>query len=123
MRGQAHIAHILVQSFDYYERHLHLRHDERPIMVLVSLAHTTCVPLHVEVLDFPTSYAPYQLPAIYTPEKRGTVLGKQVLLGQLLTQTVEPDEALADFASSTRFAYFARMARLLKPLPGRTPGL
>ncbi len=123
MRGHAHVAHILVQSFDYYERRLHLRHDKQPITLLICLAHTTCVPLHVEVLDVPMSYDPYQLPAIYTPEKRRTVLGKRVVLGQLIAQTVDPDEALVDFAPSTRFAYLARMKHLLKPLPGRAPAL
>ena len=123
MRGTCYIAHVVVESFDYYERRLHLRRDERPITLLICEKHTTCVPLHVEVLAFPMSYDPYQLPIPYTTAKRGTVLGKRVLLGQLLSQVIEPDEALADCATSTRYAYLARLKQLRSPAPGRNPVL
>jgi hypothetical protein len=122
MRGERYIAHVVVHSFDYYERRLHLRRDERPINLLICGEHTTCVPLHVEVIfHFPMSYLPYQLPETYTPAKQGTVLGKQVVLGQLLSEVIEPDSALAGCARSTRYAYLARLKQLRTPSPGRNP--
>ncbi len=124
LRGEPYIAHVVVSSFDYYERRVHLRHDERPITLLICGQHTTCVPVHIEaVFSLPQSYDPYQLPAAYTPEKRGTMLGKRVVLGQLICQTIEPEEAFAPCAPSTRFAYLAKMKQLRKPAPGRPPSL
>ena len=123
MRGEPYIAHVLVKSFDYYEQRLHLRRDERPITLLVCQQHTTCVPVRVEVLSFPGSYEPYQLPVAYLRANRGTVLGKQVLLGQLLSGAIDQTQAFADVARSTRFLYLARMKHLLKPAPGRRPSL
>jgi len=126
MRGEPYIAHVLVNSFDFYERRLHLRRDERPITLLICDQHDTCVSVHVEALGLGQtrgSYEPYQLPAVYTPEKRGTALGAKVLLGQLLKGTVHSDEALAHLAPSTRAKYLARMVKYLKQAPGRTPSL
>jgi hypothetical protein len=126
MRGDLYIAHILVKSFEYYDRRLHLRRDERPITLIICQQHTTYVPVHVEALSFlsgPGSYEPYQLPAASIPEKRGTVLAKQILLGQLISGAISIDEGLADVAPSTRSIYLTRLKQLLKPARGRAPSL
>ena len=121
--GNPYVAHILVHSFDYYLRRLHLRHDDPSITLILCEQHTTCLPVMVEEVFLQHRYEPFQLPSHYTSEKRGTALAKQVVLGQLLTRTISEEEAFQGLARSTRFAYLAELNQLQKPKPGRIPHL